>query len=94
MDQGGSGLPPAKESSPADEPTKDHKPPQDGETSPSFATTDQEAVARFQKYRDLDPFPSVPPTLLNSAEIADYVAATGMIYPFNYPKPAVAEVGG
>ncbi|WP_454703694.1 dCTP deaminase domain-containing protein [Schumannella luteola] len=31
----------------------------------------------------MDPFPEIPPALLNSADFIDYVAATGMIYPFN-----------
>ncbi|MFE4950407.1 hypothetical protein ACFQ9V_09895 [Leifsonia sp. NPDC056665] len=42
-----------------------------------------EAERRFLKYRDNDPFPDVPPALLNSADIADYVSATGMIEPFH-----------
>ena len=47
-----------------------------------FALTEEEAGERFQLYQSSDPFPSIYPALLNSADISDYVAATGMIYPF------------
>jgi len=47
-----------------------------------FATTKQEAEHRFGQYKSQDPFPNIDPALLNSADIYDYVAATGMIYPF------------
>ena len=44
----------------------------------------------------MDPFPSIPPALLNSADLLDYVAATGMIFPFHDQrdrlKPASYEV--
>jgi deoxycytidine triphosphate deaminase len=45
-------------------------------------------------WRERDPYPNIPPALLNSADIADYVARTGMLYPF-YPerlKPASYEI--
>lgn len=50
-----------------------------------FAQSDADADARFQCHNieENDPFPSILPALLNSADIADYVAATGMIFPFN-----------
>jgi deoxycytidine triphosphate deaminase len=48
-----------------------------------FAETDQEAEKRFNQFRSRDPFPSIPSALLNSADIVDYVAATGMIFPFD-----------
>jgi deoxycytidine triphosphate deaminase len=64
--------------------------------TPNFASFEEEAEARHQKYRTLDPFPSIVPALLNGAELADYVAATGLIYPFTYNrdvlKPASYEV--
>jgi deoxycytidine triphosphate deaminase len=47
-----------------------------------FAQSDEEAKERFEALRSSDPFPSIPPALLNSADISDYVAATGMLYPF------------
>ena len=63
---------------------------------PVFAASDDDAERRYEKYRDLDPFPSIAPALLNSAELADYVAATGLIHPFEYRedtlKPASYEV--
>lgn len=43
---------------------------------------DKEAEDKARYYRSLDPFPFIPPSLLNSADIADYVNATGMIWPF------------
>lgn len=57
-----------------------------------FARNDDEARERYDKYKSRDPFPDIKPALLNSADIYDYVAATGMIFPF-YPdeerlKPA------
>lgn len=51
-----------------------------------FPQNDEEANNRFQKYRSTDPFPEIIPSLLNSADIYDYVAVTGMIYPFNPEK--------
>src|SRR5205823_3593954 len=56
--------------------------------SPSFASSDKEAADRFKRWEWVDPFPDIPPALLNSADIADYVAATGMIQPF-YDRPGV-----
>jgi deoxycytidine triphosphate deaminase len=44
----------------------------------------EEAQQRYIRYKSVDPFPSVPPALLNSADIFDYIVTTGMIYPF-YP---------
>lgn len=52
--------------------------------------TPDEIKKKFKKYGSLDPFPSIEPSLLNSADIYDYVEKTGMIFPF-YPenlKPA------
>lgn len=66
------------------------------EAESRFAQSDGEAVRRFEKYESVDPYPDIPPALLNWADIEDYVAATGMIWPF-YPsaeksKPASYEV--
>jgi hypothetical protein len=47
----------------------------------------------FKLYGIKDPFPDIQPALLNSADIYDYIAETGMIAPF-YPaslKPASYE---
>jgi deoxycytidine triphosphate deaminase len=40
------------------------------------------AEERFQRFRSVDPYPRIPPALLNSADIVDYVRETGMIRPF------------
>ncbi|MDJ0535525.1 MAG: hypothetical protein QNJ70_24060 [Xenococcaceae cyanobacterium MO_207.B15] len=53
-----------------------------------FATDDRDAETRFNNYRKKDPFPKIAPALLNSADIYDYVAVTGMIHPFNYDPDA------
>lgn len=51
-----------------------------------FAVDRADAEARYERWKLEDPFPRVPPALLNSGDIADYVAATGMIFPFQ-PDP-------
>lgn len=48
-----------------------------------FAGTDDEAARRFEIARNIDPFPEIQPSLLNSADIADYVRMTGMLHPFS-----------
>ena len=48
-----------------------------------FATSPDEAERRYLTYKEIDPFPLIPPALLNSADICDYVSATGMVYPFD-----------
>jgi deoxycytidine triphosphate deaminase len=48
-----------------------------------YATSQEEAERRSQKYRDLDPFPDIPRALLSSEHIKAYVRETGMIFPFN-----------
>ena len=47
-----------------------------------YPKTDKVAEELFWKYKKKDPFPNIAPALLNSADIADYVAHTGMVYPF------------
>ena len=47
-----------------------------------FAVEEDVILQRFQTFSAVDPFPDVPAALLNSADILDYVAATGMIHPF------------
>lgn len=54
----------------------------DTRTENQFAQDDDEAAARFEIYKQKDPFPDILPSLLNSADISDYVSATGMICPF------------
>jgi deoxycytidine triphosphate deaminase len=52
---------------------------------------DAEAEARFQRWRERDPFPRVAPALLNSADLFDYIATTGMIHPFKLDSMRVDE---
>jgi len=61
-------------------------PQEDVEVGNQFAQSDEEAKRRFDIYKSKDPFPEILPALLNSADIFDYVAKTGMIYPFNPSK--------
>src|SRR5438105_7634822 len=69
-------------------------------TDPNFAKDESEAAQRAAQFRAADPFPDIQPSLLNSADLADYVAATGMVYPFHYEadllKPASykVQIGG
>lgn len=53
--------------------------PSDKQYSSSFG----EAQSAYQVWKSLDPYPDIPPALLNSADIKDYVRVTGMIYPFH-----------
>lgn len=48
----------------------------------------------YEKYKSEDPFSDIPPALLNSADIADYVRAVRMVVPFETSKlkPASYEV--
>src|SRR5436309_3247693 len=59
-----------------------------------LALDDPEAEHKFSVYCSKDPFPCIAPALLNSADIYDYVAATGMIHPFDPGKlkPASYEM--
>jgi hypothetical protein len=52
---------------------------------PNFAASEAEAAQRFAATRSTDPLAHVPPALLNTADLLDYIAATGMIWPFNVP---------
>lgn len=49
---------------------------------PEFPDGDDEAQARFERYRSKDPFPNIPPALLNSADLLDYIATAGMLWPY------------
>ena len=49
----------------------------------NLALTDEEAQRRFERYRSVDPFPEIPPALLNSADIYDYVRMTSILHPFH-----------
>lgn len=51
-----------------------------------LSNTDSEANRRYAAYENRDPFSEVESALLNSADIFQYVAKTGMIYPFDVSK--------
>jgi deoxycytidine triphosphate deaminase len=50
---------------------------------PPFAADDQEAARLSEETRSADPFPDIAPALLNSADLLEYIAATGMVHPFD-----------
>ncbi len=47
-----------------------------------FAISEEDALRRYEKYKNVDPFPDIPPALLNSAHIKAYIAKTGMVFPY------------
>lgn len=49
----------------------------------SFPANDPEAKERYADFEHWDPFPDIPPALLNSADISKYVRVTGMVHPFD-----------
>jgi len=51
-----------------------------------FADIEDIAEIRYNRFRNIDPFPDIAPSLLNTADISDYVRKTGMIFPFNPDK--------
>src|SRR5687768_6125646 len=55
-----------------------------------FAKSPQEAQAKYEDFKNRDPFPEIQPALLNSADFEDYIRLTGMIWPYDkkYKKPA------
>src|ERR1700730_5517514 len=55
---------------------------------------EDDAIKAFEQFSSKDPFPYIAPALLNSRDISDYVAATGMLYPFLPAKlkPASYEI--
>lgn len=61
-----------------------------------FAQSEAEAIDRANWFKRFDPFPKVPPALLSSAEIEDYIRVTAMLFPFRRDdralKPASYEV--
>jgi deoxycytidine triphosphate deaminase len=60
------------------------------------ASTESDAIARAEKFKQVDPFPDILPALLSSADIEDYVRVTAMLHPFHPDpqslKPASYEV--
>ena len=61
-----------------------------------FAQSEAEAINRANWFKRFDPFPKVPPALLSSAEIEDYIRVTAMLFPYRPDdralKPASYEV--
>jgi deoxycytidine triphosphate deaminase len=55
---------------------------------------EEEVIAKFDQFKSLDPFPDITPSLLNSADIHDYIITTGMISPYHPEllKPATYGV--
>jgi hypothetical protein len=53
---------------------------------PDLAGDNADASRRFLLAKSVDPFPEIRPSLLNSADIYDYVRMTGMLFPFD-PSP-------
>jgi deoxycytidine triphosphate deaminase len=49
--------------------------------------TEDEANLRAQQFKQLDPFPDIPPALLSAGDIEDYARVTAMLHPF-YAEPA------
>jgi len=50
---------------------------------PIYARNLNQAIEKYAYYKNRDPFPSISPALLTSADIQDYVGAAGMVYPFH-----------
>lgn len=63
----------------------------DSQRKSKLPITDGMAESRYHKWLNKDPFPEIPPAQLNSADIFEYVAKTGMIFPFNIEKLAGAS---
>ncbi len=59
---------------------------------PAFASSDAEAQQRFEQTRSNDPFPGIPPALLNTADLLHYIAATGMLHPFRVDPEDLTEM--
>ncbi len=61
-----------------------------------FAAADEIAAELAERWRTADPYPEIPSALLNSGDVRDYVAATGLLWPFRDDdetlKPASYEV--
>lgn len=51
-----------------------------------FAHSEADARARFDRYRNYDPCPTIAPALLNSADILAYIKKTALIYPFDLDR--------
>lgn len=52
----------------------------------SLPNNDEEAEERYERWRQKDPFPRVDTSILTSAQFCEYIAKTGMVYPFKPDK--------
>jgi deoxycytidine triphosphate deaminase len=59
---------------------------------PTFAATEQEAEALFARTRHDDPFPDIASALLNTSDLLEYIAATGMVHPFSLDRNRPTEM--
>lgn len=55
------------------------------------AQTQAEAEALYIRTKEHDPFPDVPPALLNSAHIEDYMLETAMVFPYQRERRKTAS---
>lgn len=51
----------------------------------------QEAEAKSKRWLDIDPFPQIQPSLLNAADIDDYMHATAMVFPYREKERKTAS---
>lgn len=56
-----------------------------------FPKDPEEARQRFEEFGTKDPFPSIPPALLNARDIYHYARVTGVIHPFPYNDSALLK---
>src|SRR5687768_4880323 len=50
-----------------------------------------EAKAKFERWKDVDPFPEIASALLNTADIDDYMRATAMVFPYDAERRKTAS---
>lgn len=50
-----------------------------------------EAREKFERWKDVDPFPKIAPALLNAADIDDYMRAAAMVFPYDPSKRKTAS---
>lgn len=66
------------------------------ETNPDYSETEfpvdsTTAEKRFQDFHIHDPFPEIPPALLNEMDIHNYARVTGMVIPFEQDQRVLKE---
>lgn len=52
------------------------------ETEDFLVRSDDEAALLYETYLQKDPFPGIPPSLLNSAHMGDYMERVGLVQPY------------